>query len=124
MTKEQLSTLSDEVRIPTELLLDNLRSIKDLPIINAALSDSGGVAFFFRNQREDGLVLTADIEIDGDGSVTASIIPYADGNEGLDVFQSEAEPIELWDIEEEPPFDETVRRIKERLTFPDWGVRN
>jgi hypothetical protein len=115
MNKEQLSQLSDDVRIPTEILLERLKTLTDLPVRKTATSDEGGVAFFFSEPREDGLLLTADIEIYADGSISASVIPYLMTNEGLDVFQSEEEPIELWDIEEEPPFEETIRHISERL---------
>lgn len=115
MNKEQLSNLSDDVRIPTEILLSHLRSITSLPINNTAVSEDGGIAFLFSADRSDGLRMTADIEIYGDGTVSASVIPYAAGADGLDVFQSEDEPIELWDIEEEPPFEETIRHIHERF---------
>lgn len=116
MTKEQLSNLSDDVRIPTELLLERLLDLGDLlPIRKTAISEDGGIAFFFSETRADGLTLTADIEIYADGTVSASVIPYSTEAEGLDVFQSSAEPVELWDIEEEPPFEETIRYIQERL---------
>ena len=120
MTQEQLSTLPDEARIPTELLIERLQSIPSLKIINSGLSESGGIAFFFENMKGD-LRMTADIEIEADGTVTASVIPYVNTDDGYDVFQSETEPIELWDVEEPPPFEETIRIISDRfgLTPPD-----
>lgn len=112
--KDQIAKLSDDVRIPTELLLDRLEAIQSLKIINSALSEDGGIAFYFESEK-GGLKMTADIEIDGDGTITASVIPYINQGDGYDVFQSEEEPIELWDVEEPPPFDETIRHIHERF---------
>ena len=116
MTKEQLSTLTDDVRIPTELLLERLVELK-FPPNSAALSEDSGIAFFFESLNR-GLRITADIEIHGDGSVSASIIPYISGPDGYDIYQSEEDPLELWDVEEPPPFEETIRYIGERLGRP------
>jgi hypothetical protein len=116
MTKEQIAQLPDDVRIPTELLLDRLDSIPSLKIINSALSEDGGIAFYFEEEKGE-LKMTADIEIDSDGTITASVIPYINLGDGYDVFQSEDEPIELWDVEEPPPFDETIRHIHERFNI-------
>ena len=122
MTKEQLTQLTDDVRIPTEILLEKLRSSTTLPIQKTAATPDGGIAFFFSRKRDDEITMTADIEIYPDGSASASVIPYVTTNEGQDVFQSEFEPIELWDIEEEPPFDETLRHIHERFGLVSgWG---
>lgn len=115
MTKEQLSNLSDDVRIPTEILLERLRTITSLPIRKAAISEDNGIAFFFSEALPSGLTMTADIEIHSDGTISASVIPYTLTPEGLDVYNAEAEPVELWDIEEEPPFEETIRHIHERM---------
>lgn len=121
MTKEQLSQLADDVRIPTEVLLDRLRSVPQLPLIKTAISEDDGIAFFFSHPRPDGITITADIEIDADGTVTASVIPYQLLAEGNDVYQSEEEPIELWDVEEEPPYDGTIDHILERFGLPPAG---
>lgn len=114
LNKEQLTQLSDTVRIPTELLLDRLELIPGFKIIASALSEEGGIAFFFEEQKND-LKMTADIEIHSDGTASASVIPYIKLSDGHDVYQSEEEPIELWDIEEPPPFEETIRHIHERF---------
>ena len=116
MTKEQLSALTDDVRIPTELLFEKLLEVTLSPK-STAVSEDGGIAFFFEHDTR-GLRMTADIEIHGDGSISASIIPYLLGHDGYDVYQSEEDPLELWDVEEPPPFDETIRYICDRLDYP------
>ena len=116
MTKEQLSTLNDDVRIPVELLFERLKEINYLPK-STAISEDGGIAFFFEEDTR-GLKVTADIEIHGDGAISASVIPYLLGPECHDVYQSEEDPLELWDVEEPPPFDETIRYICKRLDHP------
>ena len=116
MTKEQLSNLSDDVRIPTEILLDRVKGFETYRKV--AVSEEGGIAFFFSDERIDGLTITADIEIYADGTVSASVIPYRAGPDGLELFQSEDEPIELWDVEEEPPYEESIRLIHDRLGRP------
>lgn len=113
MTKSQFSAFPDDVRIPAEVLLDLLAEINLMPD-SSALSPEGGIAFFF--QRDKGaLLMTADIEIHANGDVSASVIPYMTAPDGHDVFESEEEPIDLWEIEEPPPFHESLLRIQERL---------
>lgn len=116
MTKEQLSELNDDVRIPTELLLERLEEIDLIPN-TTAISEEGGVAFLFESITR-GLKITADIEIHCDGTISASVIPYFLGPDGYDTYQSEQDPLELWDVEEPPPFDETIRYICEKLDRP------
>lgn len=118
MTKEQLSSLSDTVRIPAELLIQRLLSTPTLSVKSTALSEEGGIAFFFEEEK-DGLKITADIEIHPEGEVSASVIPFIQGPDGWDVFQSEDEPIDLWDVEEEPPFEETISLICQRFGLVD-----
>ena len=114
MSQEQFSSLSDDVRIPAELLTQRLEFSLSLKPKGRAISDDGGIAFFFEAEKE-GLKMTADIEIYADGSVSASVIPYIHTPEGWDIYQSEEEPIELWDVEEEPPFEETIALIHQRF---------
>lgn len=117
MTKEQLSQLVDEVRIPTEILLERLTELSMIPH-DAAISDSGGIAFLFEATKGN-LTMTADIEIDHDGTVTASVIPYVKTPAGLDVYVNKADPddnpIQVWEVEEPPPFDETILLIRQLL---------
>ena len=117
MTKEQLSSLPDDVRIPAELLLERVKEIS-LPVRDILLPDEGGITFVFEGVTPANIVMTADVEIEPDGTTSASIIPYYSptGNEDdFTVFQSEETPIELWEIEEPPPFEETLAIIKDRL---------
>lgn len=113
MTKDQLANLPDDVRLPAEVLYDHLRGTPLRPT-SVALSDEGSVAFFFEHET-DGIKMTADIELFPDGSATASVIPYVKTDEGWDTYQSPTEPIELWEIEEPPPFDESISLILARL---------
>jgi len=113
MTKEQLSNLSDIVRLPLEVLLSQLPETK-LHLKTAAVSTDGGVALFFEAEKA-GLLMTADIEIHEDGAVSASVIPYVEQSDGHHIFESESEPIDLWEVEEAPPFEETLNRIQIRL---------
>jgi len=115
MTKEQLSLLPDEIRISVEILLERLKDFPLLPIRKTATSEDGGIAFFFSTPRPDGITITADIEIYGDGTVSASVIPSSDLSGELDVYETEEEPVELWDVEEEPPYEETIRYICTRM---------
>ena len=113
MNKEQLSGLSDDVRIPTEELRQYLKDTQFLPK-TLALSEDGGIAFFWEEEK-NGLVMTADLEIYFDGTASASVIPYRKTNEGHITSETEEEPIELWDIEEAPPYEESLRMIQFRL---------
>lgn len=117
MTKEQLSQLSDEVRIPTELFLDHLKRC-GLKVSSMAQSPEGGIAFFFENTVDD-LLMTADIEIHADGEVSASIIPYQDTPSGHVVYPGTLhEPlIDLIEVQEEPPYEEVLNRIISRLSL-------
>lgn len=117
MTKDQLSNLPDDVRLPAEVLFDHLRGTLLRPV-SVALSDEGSVAFFFETAPEDGIKLTADIELFPDSTATASVIPYIITDEGWDTYQSQDEPIELWEIEEPPPFEETISLILSRFKLP------
>lgn len=117
MTKDQLSNLPDDVRLPAEVLFDHLRGTPLRPL-SVALSDEGSVAFFFEHEA-DGIKITADIELFPDGTATASVIPYVKTDEGWDTFQSQAEPIDLWEIEEPPPFEETIALILGRFRIPE-----
>jgi len=117
MTKEQLAQLTDDVRIPTELLLERLKELALSPQ-SAAISPDGGIAFFFETVKEPDLKLTADIEIYADGTISASVIPFIHTPDGYDTYVDESEPIDLWDVEEPPPFDETIRLIQNRL-YPE-----
>jgi hypothetical protein len=117
MTKEQLSSLPDDVRIPAELLLERLKEIS-LPVHDILLPEEGGIIFVFEGVTPANIVMTADVEIESDGTTSASIIPYyspSGREDDFTVFQSEETPIELWEIEEPPPFEETLSIIKDRL---------
>jgi hypothetical protein len=81
MTKDQLSQLPDELRIPAEVLFDHLRTTPLRPV-TIALSDENSVAFFFERETEPDLKITADIELFPDGIATASIIPFFKTAEG------------------------------------------
>ena len=113
MTKDQLSSLPDDVRLPAEVLFDHLRGTALKPL-TVALSDEGSVAFFFESEI-DGIKITADIELFPDGIATASVIPYVKTDEGWDTYNSPDEPVELWEIEEPPPFEETIAIILARF---------
>lgn len=113
MTKAQLTSLPDDTRIPAELLLDRLREMKLAPKSTLA-DENGGVVFFFESQVDD-VTMTADIEIEPSGTVSASIIPYVPGPDGLEIFQNLNEPVDLWEIEEPPPYEESLLRIVGRL---------
>ena len=113
MTKDQLSSLPDEIRLPAEVLFDHLRTTALKPAATA-VSDEGSLAFFFESET-DGIKVTADIELFPDGTATASVIPYVKTDAGWDTFQSPDEPVELWEIEEPPPFEETISLILTRL---------
>ncbi len=113
MTKEELTSLSDIVRIPLEVLLEQLPATK-LRVKTSAISPDGGIALFFEAQKS-GLLMTADIEIHEDGAVSASVIPYVEQSDGHHLFEDDQEPIDLWEVEEEPPFEETLNRIQTRL---------
>ena len=114
MTKDQLTSLPDDVRLPAEVLFDHLRETSLKPL-TVALSDEGSVAFFFETTAADGIKITADIELFPDGSATASVIPYTLTAEGWDTYHSPDEPVELWEIEEPPPFEETIAIILARF---------
>jgi hypothetical protein len=113
MTKDQIALLPDDVRLPAELLFERLKEINLLPA-SVATDGADGLALFFERE-VGGLKLTADIEIESDGTVSASVIPYILGPDGYDIFQDAAEPVDLWEIEEEPPFEESLTRIQSRL---------
>ncbi len=113
MNHQELLSLPDIVRLPYEVLRDRLTELK-FPPAGIALSPDGGLGVFFEAPKGD-LKITADIEIDPDGSVTASVIPYTLGPDGHDVYNGQDEPIDLWDVEEEPPFEETLVHIRFRL---------
>lgn len=113
MNKEHLAKLSDDVRIPAEEIFQYLKDIA-FPPKTIALSDGGGIALFWEAEKDD-LLLTADIEIYHDGTVSASVIPYQSTKDGHVTAETEDEPIELWDIEEPPPYEESIRLIQSRL---------
>jgi hypothetical protein len=116
ITKDQLAQLADDVRLPAELLFERLKELK-FPPASVAANGAEGLAVFFERE-VGGLVMTADIEIESDGTISASIIPYLRGPDGLDLFQDPTEPIDIWEVEEEPPFEESLTRIRERLNLP------
>ena len=113
MTKEQLTKLDDIVRIPAEEFRQHLIETAFLPKEILA-GDDGGIVFLFENTH-DGIVFTADVEIEANGTVSASVIPYTSTPEGLELYCSEFEPVDVWEVEEEPPFEETLLRIRTRL---------
>ncbi len=117
VTKEQLQQLVDDVRIPAEILLERLGEL-DLAPKTAAVGDDGSLALFFEKTISD-VHLTADIEIEPNGTVSASIIPYIPGPDGLDIYQDPDEPIDLWEVEEPPPFEETLAIIRARFGLID-----
>lgn len=126
MTKEQLSQLPDDVRISAELVLEHLKTI-NFPPQTMAVNEDGGLAIFFQTDY-DGLVVTADLEIDKNGEITASVIPYVTGPEGHSVLSDterlKKHPIDLWDVNEPPPFEESFRHIRFRLgEAPEEGDR-
>ena len=91
MTKEHLAQLPDDVRIPTEILLERLKELS-FPPQSAAISPEGGIAFFFEQVKEPDLKLTADIEIHSDGTISASVIPFLRTADGYDTYVDES----LW----------------------------
>tara|TARA_R110000868_G_scaffold68695_2_gene203119 strand:+ start:3016 stop:3408 length:393 start_codon:yes stop_codon:yes gene_type:complete len=117
MTKEQLSKLPDVARIPAELLFEHLKSSHFMPD-NVFLTPEDGIVLLFSRIREN-LTITADIEIDSAGTVTASIIPYANNTTGMMILEDpellKLFPIDYWDIEEEPPFEESLHHIRQRF---------
>lgn len=117
MTKQQLSTLPDDVRIPAEIVFDHLKWIHFLPQ-NVIMTQENGIVLLFSRER-DGLTITADIEIGPDGSVTGSVIPLINSPEGAKILEDpellKKFPIDYWDIEEAPPFEESLWHIRQRF---------
>ena len=117
MTKQQLSRLSDDVRIPAEIVFDYLRRLNFLPE-NVILPEVGGIVLFFTRDRGD-ITITADVEIDENGTVTGSVIPMLNTPDGLKVVEDPdllaKFPIDYWDIEEVPPYEESFWHIRQRF---------
>ena len=110
MNKEQISNLSDDVRIPLEELRQYLKDINFLPA-TIALSPEGGIALFWEAEKGE-FKMTADIEIYPDGTASASVIPYVLTETGHVSAETEENPIEMWDIEEPPPYEESIKMIQ------------
>lgn len=115
MSNTSLLALDDSIRIPAELLLAHLKELKLTPT-QCRVSPEGSLMFLFETEKSNGVVLTADIEIEEGSVASASIIPYKRSEDGLEYLPDEAEPLDLWEIEEEPPYLETVQRIVDRFT--------
>jgi len=128
MTKQQLSSLPDDVRIPAEIVFDYLRRLNFFPgnVIFTGLDRSGIVLFFTRDQGD--ITITADVEIDENGTVTGSVIPMLNTPDGLKVVEDPdllaKFPIDYWDIEEVPPYEESFWHIRQRfgLVSPDSSI--
>jgi len=119
MTKQQLSSLPDDVRIPAEIVFDYLRRLNFLPenVIITGLDRSGIVLLFTRDRGD--ITITADVEIDKNGTVTGSVIPMVNTPDGLKVVEDPdllaKFPIDYWDIEEVPPYEESFWHIRQRF---------
>ena len=115
MNKEELQKVDDAIRAQGETLREHLKEV-GLEPKEIMVTEEGGLVFLFENPNYPGLHLTADIEFDPNGEITASVIPYKDSGAGLVVYSDPDEPVDLWDVEEEAPFQESVAIIKQRLT--------
>ena len=119
MTREQLSGLSDDVRIPAEIVFEYLKSLNFFPhnVIITGIDRSGIVLLFTRDRGD--ITITADVEIDENGTVTGSVIPMLNTPDGLKVVEDPdllaKFPIDYWDIEEVPPYEESFWHIRQRF---------
>ena len=100
--------LPDNIRSQGGVLLDYLVDNNLSP--KRIVASNEGLVFFFRTTVGD-LEITADIEFDSSGTISASVIPLKDG----DVYTDTENILDLWEVEEPAPFESTVALIKERL---------